>query len=73
MRKVGKSGSCSLFISRPPGYPQWGTVPTLEVSDTFPMNTIGPDDTITDTFLQLLAQIALGYEQFFFKKNLPFC
>src|SRR5580658_8619194 len=33
VRKVGKSGSCSWFISGPPGYPQWGNVPTLEVSD----------------------------------------
>ena len=33
VRKVGKSGSCSWFISGPLGYPQWGNVPTLEVSD----------------------------------------
>ena len=31
----------------------------------FPMNTVGPDGTISDTFLQLLAQIALSYEQIF--------
>ena len=36
-----------------------------EISSLFlHMTTVGPDSTISDTFLQLLAQITLSYEQF---------